>query len=159
MTVTAHRFAFTAMASPCELHLAGPRDVAERAADAAMREVARIEAKYSRYREDSVASAINRSAGDDAGFEPGVNTATMKHYIDFCADHGIPYHSLDGMDNLAWYGGPILPYRGDDITTGRPGLDFQEVIDHADRRGNHKCYRHLAAGDRCPPPDPQLRVG
>jgi alpha-glucosidase len=34
-------------------------------------------------------------------FEPGVNTATMKHYIDFCAEQGIPYHSLDGLD-IAW---------------------------------------------------------
>ena len=26
----------------------------------------------------------------------GLNTATAKYYIDFCAEYGIPYHTLDG---------------------------------------------------------------
>ena len=45
-------------------------------------------------------------------FKMGLNTETAKYYIDFCAEAGIPYHSLDGLDNIAWYGGPIVPYRG-----------------------------------------------
>ena len=45
-------------------------------------------------------------------FEMGLNTETAKYYIDFCAEAGIPYHSLDGKENTAWYGGPIVPYRG-----------------------------------------------
>ncbi|MCI0661743.1 MAG: glycoside hydrolase family 97 N-terminal domain-containing protein, partial [Acidobacteria bacterium] len=49
-------------------------------------------------------------------FRPGLNIATMKHYIDFCAESGIPYHSLDGYEDIAWYGGPIVPYKGADIT-------------------------------------------
>src|SRR6185503_6431422 len=40
----------------------------------------------------------------DAGFQGGLNTRTVKHYLDFCAANGIPYHSLDGLDS-AWYGG------------------------------------------------------
>jgi len=71
--------------------------------------------------------------GED--FRGGLNTRTMKHYIDFCAEHGIPYHSLDGLDNVAWYGGTIVPYVGQGITEGLPGLDIQEVIAYAREKG------------------------
>lgn len=57
-------FEFTAMACPCEIRLAGVELVdAERLAHAAIAEVRRIEAKYSRYRSDSVLSQINAAAG------------------------------------------------------------------------------------------------
>jgi alpha-glucosidase len=68
-------------------------------------------------------------------FTPGLNTATAKHYIDFCAEAGIPYHSLDGIDNTAWYGGPINPYRGADITQAVDGLDLPAVLDYAKSKG------------------------
>ena len=71
----------------------------------------------------------------NVSFKMGLNTATAKYYIDFCADAGIPYHSLDGLDNVAWYGGPIVPYEGADITKGIDGLDLQEVIRHANEKG------------------------
>ena len=61
---------------------------------------------------------------EHVAFQPGLNTATMKHYIDFCAEAGIPYHSLDGKGDTAWYGGPIVPYRGADITKAVDGLDL-----------------------------------
>ncbi|MFL5242834.1 MAG: glycoside hydrolase family 97 protein [Gemmataceae bacterium] len=64
-------------------------------------------------------------------FEPGLNTATMKYYIDFCAEAGIPYHSLDGKGDTAWYGGPIVPYKGADITQAVAGLDLPEVLKYA----------------------------
>ena len=67
-------------------------------------------------------------------FEPGVNTATMKHYIDFCAEEGIPYHSLDGLD-IAWYGGPIHPNGPTDVTTAAPSIDLPEVLRHAKAKG------------------------
>ena len=68
-------------------------------------------------------------------FKMGLNTETAKYYIDFCAEYGIPYHSLDGVNDLAWYGGPIAPYEGADITKGIDGLDLQEVIDYARQKG------------------------
>ena len=37
-------------------------------------------------------------------FEPGVNTATMKYYIDSCAEQGLPNHSLDGLSSRALWG-------------------------------------------------------
>lgn len=68
-------------------------------------------------------------------FKMGLNTATAKYYIDFCAEYGIPYHTLDGVNDLAWYGGRIVPYEGADITKGIDGLDLEEVIDYARQKG------------------------
>jgi alpha-glucosidase len=68
-------------------------------------------------------------------FKPGLNTSTAKHYIDFCAEAGIPYHSLDGVGNTAWYGGPITPYNGADITKAIDGLDLPEVLKYAQMKG------------------------
>ncbi|MGH9846038.1 MAG: glycoside hydrolase family 97 N-terminal domain-containing protein, partial [Blastocatellia bacterium] len=63
----------------------------------------------------------------DADFAGGLNTRTMKYYIDFCAEYGIEYHSLDGFQNRAWYGGPISPVGKTDITTAVPEIDLPEV--------------------------------
>ncbi len=71
---------------------------------------------------------------DGVDFQPGVNTATMKHYIDFCAEQGIPYHSLDGID-IAWYGGPIQPKGPTDITKAAPSIDMPELLRHAKAKG------------------------
>ncbi len=71
------------MGSPCKLELYGPDTTAiERAADAACREIARLETKYSRYREDSLASRINRSAGSACGIVVDDETAAL---LDFAA--------------------------------------------------------------------------
>lgn len=67
-------------------------------------------------------------------FQPGLNTATHKHYIHFCAEHGIPYHSLDGTDT-AWYGGPIVPNAPTDITKAVPEIDLPELLRYAKEKG------------------------
>ncbi|MEX2093640.1 MAG: glycoside hydrolase family 97 protein [Pirellulales bacterium] len=72
---------------------------------------------------------------EEVPFTPGLNTATANHYIDFCAEQGVPYHTLDGVDNTAWYSGPIVPYEGADITTAVAGLDLPAVLDHAREKG------------------------
>lgn len=72
---------------------------------------------------------------EDVPFEGGLNTETMKYYIDFCAEHGIEYHSLDGFEGIAWHGGPTRPYEGADITTAIPGIDMPEVIRYAEEKG------------------------
>lgn len=76
----------------------------------------------------------NHYALEDVDFEPGVNTATMKHYIDFCAEEGIPYHSLDGLD-IAWYGGPISPQGATDVTTAADSINMPELLDYAKEKG------------------------
>ncbi len=68
-------------------------------------------------------------------FPMGLNTATMKYYLDFCAEAGIPYHSLDGIADTAWYGGPIAPYRGADPTRSLPAIDLPEVLHYAKAKG------------------------
>jgi alpha-glucosidase len=68
-------------------------------------------------------------------FKPGLNTATMKYYIDFCAEAGIPYHSLDGIDNTGWYGCQIIPHKPADPTKAVPGIDLPELLRHAAAKG------------------------
>ncbi len=70
------------------------------------------------------------------GFVPGLNTATMNAYIDFDADHGIPFHTLDGFKDQAWYDGPIAPDGTfQDLTRARREIDMDEVLARAARRG------------------------
>lgn len=58
------RFDFSAMASPCSVQMDGQDErLMRRAAQAMVAEVQRIEQKFSRYRESSVVSRINRAAG------------------------------------------------------------------------------------------------
>lgn len=81
-------------------------------------------------------------------FKLGMNTATAKYYIDFCAEAGFPYHSLDGTDSMAWYGGPIA-YIGANPITPTEGLDIDEVLKYAKAKGVRlRLWMHwLAARD------------
>lgn len=98
------RFRFRAMGSPCELQLAGgSRSVLEPIAHRCTREVARLEIKYSRYRDDSLASAINRSAGDARGLEVDEETASL---LDFAAtahrESGGRFDPTSGVLRRVW---------------------------------------------------------
>jgi thiamine biosynthesis lipoprotein len=74
---------FTAMASACEIHLAGAaRSELEAAAARAIAEVQRIETKYSRYRDDSVVARINAAAGSGREVDIDDETASL---LDFAA--------------------------------------------------------------------------
>ncbi len=71
------------MASHCEVRVYAPDEAIARGwSDAAIAEVRRIETKYSRYREDSVTTAINRAAG---GAAIGVDAETAG-LLDFAAE-------------------------------------------------------------------------
>lgn len=72
---------------------------------------------------------------ENVPFKPGLNTATMKYYIDFCAEAGIPYHSLDGYQNIGWYGCRIGPHTPADITKAVGAIDLPEVIRYAKSKG------------------------
>ena len=77
-------FGFSAMASVNELQIwADAEKDARRGADAAIADVLRIEAKYSRYRDDSVVTRINREAGN-ADVPIDQETAALLHYADQC---------------------------------------------------------------------------
>jgi FAD:protein FMN transferase len=78
------RHPFTAMGTPNELQLwAVDEAAARRAATAAIADVRRIEAKYSRYRDDSVTARINAGAGLDPVAIDG-ETAALLRYADRC---------------------------------------------------------------------------
>src|SRR6185369_14243521 len=78
------RTLFRAMASEHELLLWSDDEVnAARAAAAAIADVHRIEAKYSRYRDDSLTTRINRAAGG-APVPIDDETAALLRYADRC---------------------------------------------------------------------------
>src|ERR1700733_35871 len=78
------QFGFSAMASVNELQIwADTEQHARRGADAAIADVLRIEAKYTRYRDDSVITRINREAGS-AEVPIDVETAALLRYADQC---------------------------------------------------------------------------
>ena len=75
------RYPFTAMGSPCEFQLyASGQTLADRAAASAEAEIRRLESTYSRYRDDSVVTVINRSAGDPGGLTLDAETAGLLDY-------------------------------------------------------------------------------
>ena len=83
------RQTFRAMGTEHEIELAAPdMEVARRAAAAAIADVRRIEAKYSRYRDDSVTSRINAAAGGPP-VAVDTETAALLRYADQC-------HALSG---------------------------------------------------------------
>lgn len=98
-----HRYAFVAMASRHEIIVATPdRAQADRAARAAIADVLRIEAKFTRYRDTSVTSAINRNAGGDA-VAIDAETAALLRYADRC--HALSDGRFDvtsGVLRRAW---------------------------------------------------------
>jgi thiamine biosynthesis lipoprotein len=100
----AYRRDFTAMAGPCALQVyAGEAAPAEAALQAAEAEVRRIEAKYSRYRADSLLSAINASAGEAEGIEVDAETAGLLDYAAaaFTQSEGL-FDISSGVLRRAW---------------------------------------------------------
>lgn len=90
-----HRFAFRAMGSPCELQFYADTPVKAQAAfDAAWVEIERLEQKYSRYREGSVTTRINRSAGGVEGVAVDAETAAL---LDYAAQ---AYVQSDGLFDI-----------------------------------------------------------
>lgn len=83
---------FNAMGSPCSIQLYARNDKsAQRAAKVAIDDVSRLEAKYSRYREDSFISAINRIAADGGELPVDDETAGLLDYAATC------YQQSDGL--------------------------------------------------------------
>jgi thiamine biosynthesis lipoprotein len=80
-----HRERWNAMGTPCELQLfAADPALARRAAERAIADVARLEARYSRYREDSLLSELNRVAARGGALEVDAETAALLDYAASC---------------------------------------------------------------------------
>jgi alpha-glucosidase len=71
-------------------------------------------------------------AATGVSFTPGMNTATMKHYIEFAADSGFPYMLIDA----GWAAGTPGAKEGDyadlaDITHFSSAVDLPELLRYA----------------------------
>lgn len=90
-----HFFEFYALGTDCSLQLITPsRSVAEDAAVAVEREVARIEARYSRYRPDSELSRINNIAAVGGSLVLDAETAGLIEYAYAC------FRKSDGLFDI-----------------------------------------------------------
>jgi FAD:protein FMN transferase len=100
----AYRTAFKAMGSPCEIRLfAKGQAGADRIAGIAIAEVARLEARYSRYRSDSFLSEINRVAGRGGSISVDDETAGLLDYAATCyRESGGLFDITSGILRRAW---------------------------------------------------------
>jgi thiamine biosynthesis lipoprotein len=149
---------FHAMGSPCRIRAEQRVGGTDRAIDAAIAEVRRIEQKYSRYRPDSVVSQVNSLAGSGRAFDCDPETCDL---LDFAAaahqassggfdlttgvlrrvwdfrSGALPDHSavaacmrLVGWHQVAWRRPAlVLPHAGMEIDLGGIGKEY--AVDRA----------------------------
>lgn len=119
---------FAAMGSPCSIQLyASSAELGKQVAELVMDDVYRLEARFSRYREDSFLSEINRIAAQGGHITVDDETAGLLDYADTC------YQQSDGLFDIT---SGILR-RAWDFKSGH--IPSQETI-HAliDKIGWHK---------------------
>jgi len=120
---------FKAMGSPCALHLhAESQTRLEKVAEAALAEVARLERKYSRYLEDSLASRINASAGDPEGTLLDEETSSLLDYAALAFEQsGGLFDITSGVLRRAWdFRSGRLPAPGQ-IEALRPLVGWEKI--------------------------------
>ena len=89
------RFPFSAMGSRCEVRLyARDETAASACAQAATADVRRLDAKYSRYRTDSVTAEMNRVAARGGPIDVDAETATLLDYAETC------FEQSDGLFDI-----------------------------------------------------------
>jgi alpha-glucosidase len=74
----------------------------------------------------------------DSTFEPGLNFATNKYYIDFCSRNNIAYHAVVEYGARPWYvddGDNFQPGPHTDVARPVPGLDMKQICDYGKRMG------------------------
>ena len=88
-------FNFKAMGTPCELQLFSEHPGrANRLAKRVIADVQRLEAKYSRYREDSLLSKINQVAKQGGSITVDAETSYLLNYAETC------YQQSDGLFDI-----------------------------------------------------------
>ena len=102
--LTLYRYPFPAMGSRCEIRLYAPsEEPAGACARAAIADVLRLDAKYSRYRNDSVTVAINRVAAAGGAVDVDAETATLLDYAATCFEQSDGLFDLtSGILRQAW---------------------------------------------------------
>ncbi len=75
----------------------------------------------------------------DTTFAPGINFATNKYYIDFCAKNDIEYHAVIGYGGMAWYKSDAAGYSSvgpnTDLTKPVASLDLERILKYAEQKG------------------------
>lgn len=66
---------------------------------------------------------------ENVNFQPGKNTATAKHYVDFASKSGFEYFMLDAGWAVRRAAGPNDS--GSDITKAQPQVNMPELLDYA----------------------------
>lgn len=119
---------FKAMACDNQLQLyVADRQLGERAAKRVIEEVGRIEAKYSRYRADSVLSRINRSSGS-APVEIDDETVDLLRHANACFElsNGL-FDITSGVLRRAWDFKSTMPPREDALREILPLIGWNKV--------------------------------
>ncbi|MBF0464626.1 MAG: FAD:protein FMN transferase [Nitrospirae bacterium] len=102
-TLKLFTFPFTAMGTSCTLFIYSTQNRANKAAQYAISEARRIEARYSRYRSDSVLSKINRAAEVGASVKVDEETAAILDYAYSCyLKSGGLFDITSGVLRRAW---------------------------------------------------------
>ncbi|MBS0332973.1 MAG: FAD:protein FMN transferase [Proteobacteria bacterium] len=160
---------FSAMASPCEVHVETDDEAVARAVGVAVEaEARRIERKYSRYRDDSLIGRINHAAGASVAVDP--ETAALLDYAAQChalsggrfditsgalrrvwkfdgSDRVPDSEAVDailskvGWDKVGWADGAIVLPAGMEIDLG--GLGKEYAVDTATAAGARLTDRPL----------------
>jgi thiamine biosynthesis lipoprotein len=131
---TLHRVTFRAMAAENEVQLHARGEAQARAAaQAAIDEVMRIEAKYSRYRFDSVLSRINAAAGGTP-VEIDAETQGLLNYADAChrQSEGL-FDPTSGVLRRAWRFDSGQPPSDEQLAAVLPLIGWRSV----QRGGRH----------------------
>jgi thiamine biosynthesis lipoprotein len=99
-----YRHPFKAMGSPCEIQLwAETPERARRIAEGAVADVDRLEARYSRYRDDSLLSEINRVAARGGRIRVDEETASLLDYAATCHEQSDGLFDVtSGILRRAW---------------------------------------------------------
>lgn len=95
MKISLQRFSFKAMGSPCEIQLfSDSRITAKHIARQLIEEIERLEAKYSRYRSDSLVSKINAGTLDNLRVELDNETRALFDYALSCYEQSDGYFDI-----------------------------------------------------------------
>jgi len=99
-----YRYTFKAMGSPCDIQLFADTQIkAKRVTDAAIADVYRLEALYSRYRSDSFLTDINRVAATGGRITVDEETAGLLNYAATCYDQSDGLFDItSGILRRAW---------------------------------------------------------
>jgi thiamine biosynthesis lipoprotein len=131
-------FTFRAMASRCEVRLCEDDEaLAQRRAQAAIDEVRRIEAKFSRYTDDSVTTRINRAAGGPPLAVDDETAALLEFGATLWESSGGRFDLTSGVLRRAWrFDVPRLPAQ-EEIDALRTQVGWSGVTWERDARRLH----------------------